>query len=65
MARRDIAMLGVVHRAVLGKGPAHFKTFFHETAETRRTYLTRKAARRHSRQLHDWKDGRRTSARPR
>ena len=26
--RRDMALLGMVHRAVLGKGPQHFKEFF-------------------------------------
>ena len=26
--RRDIAMLGVIHRAVLGKGPLHFREHF-------------------------------------
>lgn len=26
--RRDIALLGVIHRCVLGKGPSHFKEFF-------------------------------------
>ena len=26
--RRDIAMLGLIHRAVLGKGPAQFREFF-------------------------------------
>jgi len=26
--RRDIAMLGVIHRAALGKGPAHFQKHF-------------------------------------
>ena len=26
--RRDMAMLGVIHRSVLGKGPPHFKEFF-------------------------------------
>ena len=26
--RRDIAMLGLVHRAAVGKGPGHFKKFF-------------------------------------
>ena len=26
--RRDIAMLGVIHRAVLGKGPVHFQKHF-------------------------------------
>ena len=27
-SRRDIAMLGVIHRAVLGDGPDHFRKFF-------------------------------------
>ena len=26
--RRDIAMLGVIHRAILGRGPSHFNKFF-------------------------------------
>ena len=26
--RRDIAMLGVIHRSVLGRGPDHFNKFF-------------------------------------
>ena len=27
-ARRDTALLGLIHRTVLGKGPRHFATFF-------------------------------------
>ena len=27
-ARRDMAMLGLIHRSVLGKGPSHFREFF-------------------------------------
>ena len=27
-ARRDMAMLGLIHRTVLGEGPAHFQRFF-------------------------------------
>ena len=27
-ARRDIAVLGVIHRTVLGLGPKHFQKFF-------------------------------------
>ena len=27
-ARRDMAMLGVLHRTVLGRGPRHFKELF-------------------------------------
>ena len=26
--RRDIAMLGIIHRTVLGRGPVQFRTFF-------------------------------------
>ena len=26
--RRDIALLGLIHRTVLGKGPNHFRNFF-------------------------------------
>ena len=26
--RRDVAMLGLIHRTVLGKGPEHFRNFF-------------------------------------
>ena len=56
-SRRDIAMLGLVHRAALGKGPEHFKSFFKPAAEKRRSYLTRKAARTHERQLEDPRKG--------
>ena len=31
--RRDIAMLGLIHPTVLGKGPAHFRDFFEVAAE--------------------------------
>ena len=31
--RRDIAMLGLVHRTVLGKGPVHFKEIFSQCAD--------------------------------
>ena len=27
-SRRDMAMLGLIHRTVLGKGPSHFRAFF-------------------------------------
>ena len=27
-SRRDMAMLGIVHRTMLGAGPEHFRTFF-------------------------------------
>ena len=49
--RRDMAMLGVLHRAALGKGPEHFKKFF--TLSTAEHHCTRSGQGRHSRQLMD------------
>ena len=49
--RRDMAMLGIVHRCVLGKGPAHFNEFF--KLDTARAAMTRNGSRRHGRQLVD------------
>lgn len=53
-ARRDMAMLGLIHRTVLGKGPEQFKEFFYP-AENRHTALTRLEQRRkkHGAQLQD------------
>ena len=31
--RRDIAMLGMIHRTILGKGPEHFKEFFQRDSQ--------------------------------
>ena len=46
-ARRDIAMLGVLHRSVLKKGPPHFARFFClDTTPSR-------VRRKHNRQLID------------
>jgi len=42
--RRDIAMLGVIHRSVLGRGPNHFNKFF---------VLDTSAVSKHRRQLVD------------
>ena len=50
--RRDISMLGLIHRTVLGKGPAHFQKFFALTHETVGR-ATRRGAAKHSRQLND------------
>ena len=33
-ARRDIALLGMIHRAILGTGPPHFREFFVLSGET-------------------------------
>ena len=37
--RRDIAMLGVIHRSVLGRGPRHFQSFFKANEYARRECL--------------------------
>ena len=37
--RRDIAMLGLIHRTVLGKGPQQFKDFFHTNPNCRSMLL--------------------------
>ena len=47
--RRDIAMLGVVHRAVLRRGPKHFFRFFQVSSSPYSHFLRR----RHSRHLRD------------
>ena len=57
-ARRDMAMLAVIHRTLLQKGPTHFKQFFflqgrRTTANTR--LATRRAA--HGKQLKDYRAG--------
>ena len=53
-SRRDIAMLGVLHRTALGKGPDHFRQFF-KVSEAER-HCTRSGSARHNRQLVDIKD---------
>ena len=51
--RRDIAMLGLMHRTVLGKGPKHFKRFFHRRQAETHFWRTRLRERRHSKQLEE------------
>ena len=34
--RRDIAMLGLIHRAMLGRGPAQFREFFQPDIDARK-----------------------------
>ena len=46
---RDMAMMGVLHRAAIGKGPEHFKAFF--KLSTAERHYTRSWTGRHSRQL--------------
>ena len=45
-ARRDMAMLGLIHRTVLGEGPAHFQRFF-KVSETGTGHWTRLGKRKH------------------
>ena len=53
--RRDMAMLGVIHRASLGKGPQQFGAFFKPAEAKKEHPATRRQERRHSRQLQEWK----------
>ena len=54
--RRDMAMLGMIHRTVLGRGPPQLEQFFlHDlAAPARATRVTR----RHHHHLREWVDGR-------
>ena len=55
-SRRDLAMLGVIHRTVLGHGPPHFGVFFKlDKTLPRRT--TRDTLWRHNKQLEDIRQG--------
>ena len=54
--RRDIAMLGVLHRTALGLGPSHLLRFFEKHAPLDQ-HQTRRASRRHPRQLKDPRKG--------
>ena len=56
--RRDMAMLGVVHRAALRKGPSHFWKFFQPERDATHLHWTRLAGRRHSRHLKELRQGR-------
>ena len=51
-ARRDIALLGLIHRAVLGRGPRHFQEFFKLNSEAARA-----PSGRHRLQLVEYEDG--------
>ena len=51
-ARRDMAMLGLIHRARLGKGPTQLSQYFRDAP--RSTGRTRRVSNLHSRQVCDW-----------
>ena len=61
--RRDIALLGVVHRTVLGQGPSQFAHWFFQVPAERHVYSTRRQESRlkHGRQLHDYLDENQTA----
>ena len=52
--RRDIAMLGMIRRTVLGEGPAHFQRFFYAAPSTARRSASHQ---RHNRQLYEYRHG--------
>lgn len=49
--RRDVAMMGLIHRTVLGKGPPHFREFFRPAPPGRERQQTRRSCLRHNQQL--------------
>ena len=51
-ARRDLAMLGLIHRAVLGQGPPLFRKYFRLSSDVPMR-VTRASLSRHSKQLVD------------
>ncbi len=56
-SRRDIAMLGLIQRTLLGRGPPHFKRFFFLEPFPHRV-RTRSASRCHSHRIHEYREGR-------
>ena len=54
--RRDVALLGMVHRTVLGDGPDQFRKWFFPAAPSGHTQHTRATTAKHDRQLHDYLD---------
>ncbi len=56
--RRDIAMLGLIHRTVLGKGPPQFSRFFFLEPLPVRRVSTRSRSRAHFRRIHEHLKGR-------
>ena len=55
--RRDIACLGLIHRAVLGVGPPHFREWFFPSRKLPHQHDTRLRKKQHNKQLHDYIDG--------
>ena len=55
--RRNIAMLGLIHRTVLGKGPKQFKQFFRSGSAVALPRMLRSPELRHDKQLYDRMNG--------
>merc|ERR1712078_192613 len=55
--RRDLAMLSLLHRTVLGEGPEHFKKWFFPETRLAHSYSTRHKENKHSKQLWNYLDG--------
>ena len=64
-SRRDISMLGLLHRVVLGTAPEPLAALFPPMVAARFPCDTRGSSLRHSRQLHDRCDGTQPSLFPR
>lgn len=52
--RRDIAMLGLIHRTVLGRSPPHFSNWFFLADCVPPAHNTRAQEKKHNKQLYDW-----------
>lgn len=52
-ARRDISLLGLIHRTVLGQGPVHYRRFFHQGSTAALARGLREPTLRHTKQLFD------------
>ena len=58
--RRDMAMLGAIHRTVLGEGPPHFQRWFVRVPRKDHGHNTRAQEKLHSKQLFDFLEQRDT-----
>ena len=55
--RRDLAMLGLIHRTTLGQGAEHFQKWFFLDTRPGHLYATRHQEKKHDKQLWDYLDG--------
>ena len=56
-SRRDIVVLGLIHRAILGDGPPHFRQWFYTSSKAKHRYATKFQLKLHNKQVHDYIDG--------